>query len=243
LGPSAGVIGKRSAADLHIHTYYSDGQPSPRAVLEYVRHRGFPRVLAITDHNTIAGAVQASALAREYGLSVIVGEEVTSTGGHILGLFLEAAVPAGLSPEATIAAIHGQGGLAVAVHPFYQPRRPQRAIERPTMESVGALAGRLPFDAIEVHNGTPFLRRANERALRFNRSGPRRAETGASDAHILDAIGKACTIFPGETVEDLRQALLSGTTLAHGRAYRARELLRYLHFWLSMSIGRRSPAW
>lgn len=241
--PRIGGQARYGAADLHIHTRYSDGQPSPRAVLAYVRARGFPRVLAITDHNTIEGAIQAVALAPRYGLSVIIGEEVSSSAGHIVGLFLQERVPPGLSPQATIDAIHAQGGLAIAAHPFYQPRRPQRMLDRPAMESVGCLAGVLPFDAIETLNGTPFLGRANQRAQRFHRRTSGRAETGSSDAHILDAIAKACTLFPGETVEDLRHALLTGTTIAYGRAYRARELLRYARFWLAISINRREPAW
>jgi hypothetical protein len=232
-----------SAADLHIHTRFSDGQPSPRAVLDHVKAAGHPDLIAITDHNTIAGALQAADLAPEFGITVIVGEEVSSVGGHILGLFLQERVPPGMSPQATLAAIHAQGGIAVAPHPFYQARRPRRSLELPTMESVGKLAAALPFDAIEVVNGTPFLGRANLRARSFNQAQIGRAETGASDAHILAAIGKGYTLFPGETAADLRRALLMGSTAARLRSYHWGELLHYAHFWLRLSLARRAPAW
>lgn len=232
-----------SAADLHIHTHYSDGIPSPRAVLARVQAVGHPRLIAITDHNTIEGAVVATGLAPQFGVTVIVGEEVSSTDGHILGLFLQERVPPGLTAQATVAAIHAQGGLAVAPHPFYQPRRPRHTPELPTMESVGALAATLPFDAIEIANGTPFLARANGRARHFNSSQARRAEIGASDAHILDAVGKGYTLFPGATAHDLRCALLAGTTTGQMRRYRVLELLHYAQFWLRLSLARRAPAW
>ena len=235
--------GVSSTSDLHIHTNYSDGYPSPQAVLAHVQAMGHPRIIAITDHNTIEGAVQAAALAPRFGVAVIVGEEVSSQGGHILGLFLEERVPPGLSAAETIAAIHRQGGIAIAPHPFYRARRSRGTARRPAMESVHQLAGELPFDAIEVINGTPFLGPANRRAQQFNRTSAWRGELGSSDAHILAAIGKAYTQFPGETAADLRCAILNGTTAARAQRYRVPELLRYGRFWLRLSLAHWGPAW
>ena len=80
----------RGLADLHIHTCFSDGWPAPTDVLEYVRESTSLSVIAITDHDTIEGALRAADLAS--GLrgapDVIVGEEVSSRQGHIVGLFL-----------------------------------------------------------------------------------------------------------------------------------------------------------
>lgn len=232
----------RGTADLHVHTCFSDGQPTPRQVLAHVQAMGEPHVLAITDHDTIAGAVQAAALAPDFGVAVVVGEEISSTGGHILGLFLRERVCPRMSPEETIEAIHAQGGLAVAPHPFYRPRRAEGRPNRPTMESVGALVGTLPFDAIEIVNGTPFLDPANREAQRHNRR-LRRAEVGSSDAHILAAIGKGYTRFPGRTAEALRCAIAHGRTVAWSRRYDACDLVGYARFWLGLSLERGKPAW
>ncbi len=111
-------------ADLHLHTTYSDGAITVRALLDRVATRGELAVVAITDHDTIAGAEAAQQLAQRerYPVEVIVGEEVTTRQGHIVGLFLREAIPPGQSAVDTVAAIHRQGGLAFAPHPFFNDR-------------------------------------------------------------------------------------------------------------------------
>ena len=71
--------------------------------------------IAVTDHNTIRGALLARELA---DFKVIVGEEVKSSQGDIIGLFLSEEVPKGLSPLETVRRIKGQGGLVLVPHPF-----------------------------------------------------------------------------------------------------------------------------
>lgn len=225
-------------ADLHIHTAYSDGEPSVQAVLESVAMRGDLAAIAITDHDTIAGAELARQLVTHgnYPFEVIIGEEVTSCEGHIVGLFLEAPVPPGLSAAETIAAIHAQGGLAFAPHPFFHDR-PRR--QRRTMDGVGTLAAALPFDAIEADNSTPGLEWANFRARRFA-ARHRLPALGASDAHILAAIGKSYTAFPGHSAAALRRAIIAGTTRARTRRYTVPELLAYLRFWVGYGGNPRA---
>ena len=217
-------------ADLHLHTTYSDGTMTVRALLDAVAARSELAVLAITDHDTIAGAEAALHLVRRgcYPIEVIVGEEVTTRQGHIVGLFLRESIEPGLSAAETVAAIHGQGGLAFAPHPFFNDRPLRR---RRRMDSIGQLAATLPLDAIEVDNSTPFLEWANVRARRFALHH-RLPMLGASDAHILAAVGKSYTNFPGSTALDLRRAIVAGTVGAGTRRYNARELLSYLRFWL-----------
>ena len=86
------IIGKLKLgkADLHIHTNYSDGKPSVEEILEYVQNKTDLDVIAITDHDTIEGAVLAKKIASEkkYRFEVIIGEEVSAQEGHIVGLFL-----------------------------------------------------------------------------------------------------------------------------------------------------------
>jgi len=222
-------------ADLHIHTAYSDGAPTVQAILATVAAQHTLSVIAITDHDTIAGAQLAQQLVaqRGYPFELIVGEEITSREGHIVGLFLQEAITPGMGAAETIAAIHAQSGLAFAPHPFFNDR-PWRS--RRTMDSVGALAATLPFDAIEVDNSTPFLERANLRARRFAACQQLPA-LGASDAHILAAIGKSYTTFPGNTAADLRRAIADGTCQAGAQPYRSAELLAYFRFWLGYGRG------
>ena len=217
-------------ADLHLHTTYSDGAMTVPALLDAVAGRGELAVIAVTDHDTIAGAEFARRIARRgrYPVEVIVGEEVTTRDGHLVGLFLSEAIPPGMSAAETVAAIHAQGGVAFAPHPFFNDRPRRR---RRTMDSIGHLAAALPLDAIEVENSTPGLEWANVRARRFALRH-RLPMLGASDAHILAAVGKSHTCFQGRTAADLRRAILAGEVGPGTRRYNPGELLRYLLFWL-----------
>ena len=218
-------------ADLHMHTSYSDGWPSPGALVDHAANLGDLDVIAITDHDTIEGALRGADLAagRRDAPAVIVGEEVSSREGHILGLFLEKRVRPGMTAAATIAAIHEQGGLAIAAHPFWRTERNGRARR---VHGVGWLAAALDFDAIEVENATPGFYVFNQLARRLN-IGLGRAEVGGSDAHILDAVGRAFTEFPGRTPRALRTAIEQGATSAGRQRYRAMGLMRYAAWGLN----------
>lgn len=193
-------------ADLHTHTSFSDGRAAPREVLERADELGLAGV-AITDHNRIDGALEAAKYATNR-CTVIVGEEISSADGHILGLFLKTAIPQGLSAAATIDRIHDQDGIAIAAHPFFALGGAQ---------GVGERGRGLDWNAIEVENGYPLTGGANRRA---REEKPRwcRSETGGSDAHLLAAVGRVVTRFPGHTVKDLRAALIAGTAVAERRS-------------------------
>jgi predicted metal-dependent phosphoesterase TrpH len=134
-----------------------------------------------------------------------------------------------MSAAATVHAIHDQGGLAVAVHPFWRTQRPTRS---GPVHGVGWLAAELDFDAVEVENATPGFYFFNQLAHRLN-MGLGRAELGGSDAHILDAVGRAYTEFPGKTAKALRTAIETGTTEARRSRYRAMGLMRYAAWGLN----------
>ena len=219
----------RGRADLHMHTTASDGWPSPRQLVDHARGTGLD-VIAVTDHDTIEGALRAAEhAARWTRLQVVIGEEVSSRDGHIVALFIEKRIRPGMTAAATVHAIHDQGGLAVAVHPFWRTQRRTRSAR---VHGVGWLAAELEFDAIEVENATPGFYVFNQLARRLN-MGLGAAELGGSDAHILDAIGRAYTEFPGKTPKALRAAIEAGTTRAARRRYRALGLMRYAAWGLN----------
>ena len=185
-------------ADLHIHTTLSDGAATPEEMAARLA-RSDLAVAAITDHDTVEGALRVREMLAGRGPEVVVGTEVSTAQGHLLAVFVERDVPRGLDARRTIEIIHERGGLAVAAHPYFP------------MASLGDLAGRLPFDAIEVANGTPLGELANRRAAR--RLGPSaRALVGGSDAHLVGAVGHVRTHFPGRNAQDLRVAIERGET-------------------------------
>ena len=153
-------------ADLHIHTTYSDGWPSPGAVIDHLVAAGDLDVIAITDHDSIEGALRAADHASRLRRAphVIIGEEVSSRHGHILGLFMQKRVRPGMSAAATIHAIREQGGMAIAAHPFW---RTDRSARGRSVHGVGWWAAELEFDAIEVENSTPGFYLFNQMARRL----------------------------------------------------------------------------
>ena len=143
------TTGTSGRADLPGHPVWSDGAQRHEEIVEAAHDRRLD-VVAITDHDEIRGALRARDWAREHpelGVDVVVGEEISTLNGHLLGLFLEECVPPGLSALDTISEIHAQGGLAVAAHPFH----PIRGVSRGHV-SIGRMIRDLPLDAIEAVN-------------------------------------------------------------------------------------------
>ena len=201
-------------ADLHIHTLASDGTAGAVEILEHVDRVGELDVIAITDHERIDAALAARALARDRGLrfEVVVGEEITTLGGHLLGLWLERPIKPFRSLRSTIAAIHDQGGLAIPAHPLvpYPLCAQGFALRRLLADEP-----RYRPDALEAFNPTTLGRPWHARVVRFaDETGL--PKVGNSDAHSLDAIGIGWTTFPGRTADDLRAAIVAGTTHQHG---------------------------
>jgi predicted metal-dependent phosphoesterase TrpH len=198
-------------ADLHVHTLWSDGAQRPEAIVNAVQGR--LDVLAITDHDEIRGAVRARewALARpELGVDVVVGEEISTLNGHLLGLFLEELVPPGLTALETIQRIHDQGGLAIAAHPFH----PIRGVSR-GHASIAQMIRDLPLDAIEAVNNAGFFSAPYNAWAALRNLELMLPVTAGSDAHDVWYVGSAVTRFDGRDADALRRALLAGRTSAH----------------------------
>ncbi len=107
------------SADLHIHTLASDGVSGVDEVLAAAVARGLD-VIAVTDHERIDAAIVARRLARERNLPlrVVVGEEVTTRNGHLIGLFMTQRIkPWGTMRDAVVR-IHDQGGICIVAHPL-----------------------------------------------------------------------------------------------------------------------------
>lgn len=208
------VSGERSFVDLHSHSSASfDSVAQPRKMLEKARRIGLTH-LAITDHERIDGALRARDLAIE-GVTVIVGEEIRTLDGDIIGLFLEAAVPSGMTAADTAAAISEQGGIVGLPHPFDGLRSSGGSRAEGAEATLEKLAS--VVDYVEVHNARAY-RDSNPLAGAY---AQRHALPGlaSSDAHSVMEIGIASTILPGrfETASELR-ALLPDASVVPGRA-------------------------
>ena len=167
--------------DLHVHTNYStDSWATLDEIIGAAARRGLDG-LAITDHNTIDGALE---LRETAPFQVIVGEEVGTSEGEIIGLFLQEPIPAGLSPDETIAAIHDQGGLVYVPHPWDRLRR-HSALGRSARERLID-----QVDVVEVFNARVILSRDNALARELALAHGLAMGAG-SDAHMAAEIGSA----------------------------------------------------
>ncbi len=200
-------------ADLHVHTTCSDGHASVREVVEYAARQPDLPVIAITDHNTIEGALQARTLARKYGIEVIVGEEVSTADGELLALFIEQRLPPGRPAAETIAAAHKQGGLCVAAHPY--DRMVPSMGRRNLRERCSGPNPEWRLDAIEVFNAGQLLPGDNGQAEKAA-GALGLPGCGGSDSHHLATIATGYTLFPGRSAADLRSAIEQGQTYAAG---------------------------
>lgn len=196
-------------ADLHTHTKYSgltqvwilrfpDSISEPSAVVKAAEREKL-NVLCVTDHNTIRGGIEAKKFANS--VEVVVGEEVNTANGDLIGLFLNENIKKHLSPEETIDIIHSQGGLAIAAHPFGAD-----------VHSLGFKVLDLKLDGIEVFNAAQRDGLSNATAQKLTAEREDVAFVGASDAHTPAMVGNAYTTFEGQTAEDLRKAILQHKT-------------------------------
>lgn len=222
-------------ADLHIHSNHSDGLAKIPDIMEYVANETDLSVIAITDHNTIEGALFAQSLSDMYDFEVVVGEEISSKSGHIIGLWLTEAVPPGLSAAETVARINEQGGVAIIAHPFAN-----RAFGPFGLESVGKAIYDVAFHALEVYNSSPYLIYANKLASRAFAGGQGIAATGGSDAHVLKAVGKGYTVFRGTTTDDLRRSIDNLETRAEAARGGLSVALKYAFLYPKI---RRLQSW
>jgi predicted metal-dependent phosphoesterase TrpH len=181
--------------DLQVHTAHGDGMASARELLAHVEEHTDLALLAVTDHDDIEGAL----VAREehargrFHFDLVPGIEVTTRSGHLLALWVDESIPSFKSLEETVARIHRAGGLAVLPHPFSPLTR---SVGRRALERVLAIEDTATHpDGIEVANTTLAGTVTRGRPLRLNRERYGLAETGGSDAHFLEGVGSAYTLF------------------------------------------------
>ncbi len=219
----------RAFIDLHCHTDSSfDSLSKSRDVMRAAAARGLTH-LAITDHDRIDGALAARAVAPD-GLTIIVGEEVKTADGDLICVFLDRAIPPGLTAIETIRAAREQGGLVGIPHPFDRLRGSLLRDER--MEAIGPLV-----DWIEGHNAR-LVGSGNERAMAFARELGRPV-VAVSDAHTTLEIAVAYTALDGDpsTPAGLLAALPTAE-LVPGRASYAVRLITPIAKVIQRARGR-----
>jgi predicted metal-dependent phosphoesterase TrpH len=213
-------------ADVHVHTKYSgftkyslaqfpESIAEPDMVVKAAIHRGLD-VLCITDHNSIVGALKAQKYAAgSPGIEIVIGEEISTSEGEMLGLFLQEKIDPGLGAQETVECIHNQGGIAIAPHPF-----------SPHCPCLGHKVKYLNLDGIEVFNAIHRVPYSNMLAIRKSVTNGK-ACTGGSDAHSVEMVGNAYTTFHGSTADDLRTSILQKNTFFGGETTSLAACIRW----------------
>jgi hypothetical protein len=193
-------------ADFHVHTRASrDSLMTEDRLIKLALERGLTHV-AVTNHNNVEGAVavrdRVIAQGLEERLRIILGEEVSTADGEVVGIFLTDTIPPGSSADATADAIHAQGGLVSIPHP-YDPFRRSHIHE----EALLRLADAGKIDTIEVFNSRVTFGRHNQAAAdvaaRYGIPG-----IACSDAHSGLEVAMSFNALPAfDTADELKAAL------------------------------------
>ena len=222
-------------ADLHTHTRHSfDSIVYPRDAVRVARKKGLT-ALAITDHGSLSGALEAESYARGTDLQIIVGEEIATDEGDLVGLFLENEVARG-PVDRVVEEIRRQGGIVSLPHPSRGHKSPETLV--PWVDVVEGFNARTSPENNAA--GQALARAYGKPAI------------AVSDAHFPREIGNSRVTTSSS---DLREALLRrefSVLTAYNPAYlfAASQLIKSLRLqtyatipkqlgWIVVSIVRR----
>ena len=205
--------------DSHIHSEYSPDSSSKIDDILKVAKKENIDVIAISDHNTVAGTSEVIKKTRNTDILAIPSIEISSSEGHILGFGCEENIPRDLTPEDTIDKIHDLGGLAIIPHPYCFYRH-------------GLLHNtdykNLKIDAIETKNARFIVGYCNSKAKKLSKN-EQIPELGASDAHYYKFVGDCYSLVDCEKdIDSILKAIKKGSTKALGKGTSNILLSKYL---------------
>jgi predicted metal-dependent phosphoesterase TrpH len=190
-----------------LHTHSSASPDGGITVKQYCRaiESGVLDCIAITDHNRIDMAVE---MHRQLGERIIVGEEIMTDAGEVIGLYLEEPVEPGLSPMETVLRIKAQNGLVYIPHPFETVRS---GLHPEVLEDIQD-----EVDIIEVCNGRAFAQNRSEQAVVWSRLNDVPG-AASSDAHGVRGLGRTYTRMDRMPDRGSLIGLLASATAVTGR--------------------------
>ncbi len=213
-------------ADLHIHTQYSmDCQTPLEKIIKRCRELGI-NCIAIADHGTAEGALKMQELAP---FKVIVAEEILTTQGEIMGMFLKETIPSGITPEEAVRRIKEQGGLVNIPHPFETIRG--SALKDAFIDEIAE-----DIDLMEVLNSrSPFPANSNKARAFAEKYGI--PGSAGSDAHTVGEIGNAYIVMPEfNSKDEFLKALAQGKI----QGKRASMIVHFFSTWAKVKSKLRA---
>lgn len=191
--------------DLHTHSSASpDGGITPDQY-QNALESGVLDVVAITDHNSIDLAV---AMQKQLGDKIIVGEEIMTNRGEIIGLFLQERIKPGLSPLDTVRQIKDQKGLVYIPHPFETIRK---GMHESALEEIADY-----IDVVEICNGRAFAQNHSSKAVVWAKLNQKDG-AASSDAHGVKGLGKTYSDLSEMPTKENLMSLLDHAVLRTSR--------------------------
>jgi predicted metal-dependent phosphoesterase TrpH len=221
-------------ADLHIHTIHSyDGTASVPAVLTRAKKIGLD-MIAMTDHDEIAGSLKAFELASKYDIEVVPGIEVTTAEGDLLALNVTEKIQRNMSLIDTLLKVGDLGGFCIAPHPMAGGIGMKSLSAYSIVKALRNCNAARILIAIETYNATTIDKMSNHYA-HILADRLEITQTASSDAHILEAIGLGATEFEGHTAQHLIAALKKGKVWH--RRKKEWNSIRILGSWAANYVG------
>jgi len=180
--------------DLHVHTHYSQCAAIKPEEIAKIAIKKKLNGIAITDHDTIKGALRTKKIARKNGINIVIGEEVSTDKGHLLAYDIQETIRKRELLE-VLDEIRSQGGIAVIAHPF-------TSLRKKFLQEIPTIKNRI--DGIETFNGRIIMPQANAKANALA-DKLKIGKTAGSDAHFLFEIGTGVTKFKGTLREAIKQ--------------------------------------
>lgn len=191
--------------DLHTHSIASPDGGLRAKDYDWLLNKKILDIIAITDHNRIDFALEQQQL---HGDKIIVGEEIMTTAGEIIGLYLQKRVAPGLTPHETVAEIQSQGGIVYLPHPFETTRKGLQQNVLDEIEDHIAI--------VEVFNGRALFQNKSAEAVVWARLH-NKLQAASSDAHGRSGAGRTFTQLKSLPTKETLLALLAQGVCHAGR--------------------------
>jgi predicted metal-dependent phosphoesterase TrpH len=219
--------------DLHVHSMYSDdGIGNPKEIMRSLQQKKL-QGFALTDHNTIDGAIKAANNLSTKEFIIIPGIEISTKDGHLIGLNVNSLVPKGLPLDETVEKIYEAGGIPIVPHLY----RKMSGIKKEKLMTI-----KKHIDAIEVYNSCsqPKTNIKTSRVARSLKLGG----TGGSDSHMPCYAGYAYTLIDSTDltkdaiIEEIKNRNTWGSGSPLPLAYRQERMIRSIHQFFQRGLKR-----
>ncbi len=195
---------KKVNAEFHIHTRYSHDSILNYFFILIMCKLKKINLIAITDHNEIIGAQKYKNKFNNHNIEVIIGEEIFTNEGEIIGLYLTEKIEPNLSPTETINLIKEQGGYVYIPHPYDEKRY------KTVLKYDEIIKNKKNIDFIEIHNGRNVEESFSKKQEEISNELPNVVKIIGSDAHTFYELGRNVISFEYEGKEDLKESIRKG---------------------------------